>query len=427
MKNTFFTAASGESTLDLRNTIIRVIATASISDRVRSSTRWSASLLCLALAACGGGSSSNSSGQVETPTATATATPIPAPTPTPTPTPEAAAETTLSAPFAQPVAEITDLPECTDTPDPVVQLETISMYVTGDTTYSQIDPEKLAERTAMLKPITTFTAAVSHYANKYVESGGTDTDSGGCALAWLNAWAGTHAMTQMLDDESQFVRSVNLAAWALAYAQVKNLQVDRNAPHAAIETWLADMANDMRSYVDSLTDKTARNNHRYWAGLAAISVALDTGDSDLADWSVESAEIGISQITSEGALPLELERGSRAAHYHLYAAAPLVMTAAIAATKGVDLYAENDGALHRLVSFATSSVFSPDEIETLSGAEQEAFDITSSVGQQNLAWFEFYAKSFPDQAPAQDQIFKYRPLRNNEIGGDMTMLAQSLS
>ena len=45
--------------------------------------------------------------------------------------------------------------------------------------------------------------------------------------------------------------------------------------------------------------------------------------------------------------------------------------------------------------------------------------------RQLLAWFEFYNKDFPGRVPAQRVIVQERPLRNAELGGDLTMLAAS--
>jgi hypothetical protein len=47
------------------------------------------------------------------------------------------------------------------------------------------------------------------------------------------------------------------------------------------------------------------------------------------------------------------------------------------------------------------------------------------VGQQEVAWFEFYVKWFPGRVSAQDRILERRSLRNNEIGGDLTLLTRN--
>lgn len=382
--------------------------------------------LALSLGGCGGGGSPDGKTAVpqeSSPVIVAPApTPVPAPTPTPSPAPQPAG---YSAPFAQPTANIASVPDCPAPPEAVVRLSLPSMYVAGDNSFSQIDATKQAEREAILKPIHGFTYGVSRYANKYVASGGADVKSGACALAWLDNWARAGAMQQMVDNETQFIRSVQLSAWAIAYAQVKNLKVQSNAPDPAIRAWLTGLANDMRSHADSLTGNTVRNNHRYWAGLAAVAVAMDVGNEGLTRWGVESARIGISQIGPDGSLPLELARKTRAAHYHLYAAAPLVMTAAIVKNTGVDLYADDGGALHRLVKFATDNVVSTDKIAAMTGTPQDMFDLDTALGQQYVAWFEFYIRAFPGRASAQAAIAKERPLVNNELGGDLTMLAAS--
>ncbi|WP_343227946.1 alginate lyase family protein [Stakelama flava] len=344
-----------------------------------------------------------------------------------------AAGSMLSAPasaanalFAQPRATIAGLPDCPAPPAPIKRLATQSMYVTGDKSYSKIDPKQAKAREQTLAPIQKFTTDVAHFANHYVKSGGKDVKAGGCALVWLDIWAKAGAMRTMAEHESQFVRSVNLAGWALAYAQVRNLKVEKDAPQPVIDAWLNGMARDMQHHFNGLKNVTGRNNHRYWAGLAASAVAMDTGTKSLADWGLASARIGLAQITQRGALPAELTRGRRARHYHLYAAAPLVMTAAIADANGVDLYAEQDGALHRLVRFATQSLLSPSRIAELAGVQQEPFNATTAVGRQNVAWMEFYVRRFPGRSPAEAMILKGRPLRDDELGGDLTMLARSL-
>ncbi len=261
-------------------------------------------------------------------------------------------------------------------------------------------------------------------ANRYVRSRGTDVASGMCALHWLSEWAGAGAMTHMPDHEAQFVRSVNLAAWAMAYAQVRDIQFSNNDPRPNINVWLAQMAADMRGHTNALTNATAYNNHRYWAGFAAMAVAMDTGDRSLMNWALGSARVGLDQIDSAGALPLELARKSRARHYTIYAAMPLVMTAEIAAANGADLYGYRNGALHRLVGFALGSLVSPAVIAQMAGSIQDPMTpATRRYDNQRIAWIEFYNRRFKGRAAPISGLLSNRPLVNNEIGGDMTLLA----
>ncbi|WP_340318199.1 alginate lyase family protein [Rhizorhabdus argentea] len=272
--------------------------------------------------------------------------------------------------------------------------------------------------------MTAFSAGVSDFAIKYVRSGGADRRSGTCALRWLSFWAKARAMTQMPDHNAQFRRSVQLSGWAIDYAMVRNITFKEDDPKPMIERWFAEMAADLRVHTDQITNATARNNHRYWAGLAAMAVAMNTGDQSLAQWALASARIGLDQVDSVGALPLELRRAAMARHYHLYAAAPLVMTIEIAAANGTDLSSYNDGALHRLVAFAISSISSPSLISSLSGAPQQAFvNSNGRYNTQDVAWFEFYNRRFPDRLPDGAGVLANRPLVNIELGGDLTLLA----
>ena len=109
----------------------------------------------------------------------------------------------------------------------------------------------------------------------------------------------------------------------------------------------------------------SKNNHLYWAGieLAAIGVAGDNR-ADF-DWAVAAYDAGVGQIQPNGMLPLELARGSKALHYHLYALAPLVLLAEFGEVNNLDLYAHANGALHRLVSVSVAGLSDPGPLEKL--------------------------------------------------------------
>jgi len=55
-------------------------------------------------------------------------------------------------------------------------------------------------------------------------------------------------------------------------------------------------------------------------------------------------------------IALEMARGTRALHYHLYALAPLVPLAEFGEANDLDLYAHASGAIHRLVSFSVGDL-----------------------------------------------------------------------
>ena len=118
-----------------------------------------------------------------------------------------------------------------------------------------------------------------------------------------------------------------------------------------IAAWLAALAADGRAFIESRPEAASSSaNHRYWNGLGAAAAGVAAGDQSLLDWGIESARIGLAQVNDQGFLPRELNRGKRARDYHIYAIAPLVLIAEIAAAQGIDLYAEQDGALARAVT-----------------------------------------------------------------------------
>ena len=67
-------------------------------------------------------------------------------------------------------------------------------------------------------------------------------------------------------------------------------------------------------------------------------------------------KIGVAQIEPDGSLPLEMRRGQRALHYHLYAVAPLVYLAEFGEDNGLNLYAEHNYALKKLAVLSTQGL-----------------------------------------------------------------------
>src|SRR5262249_18572681 len=151
-----------------------------------------------------------------------------------------------------------------------------------------------------------------------------------------------------------------------------------------------------------------RNNHLYWAALAAAATGIAADDRALFDWAVARYRFALTQIDADGALPQELARASRARHYHLFALAPLVMVAELGASNGLDLYAEHDGALHRLVARVVGSPDDPAWFERRTGHPQERGEALTGW---SLAWAEPYYARFHN-ARLVPYLARLRPARN---------------
>jgi len=125
-----------------------------------------------------------------------------------------------------------------------------------------------------------------------------------------------------------------------------------------------------------------------------------------------------SQADSQGYLPNELNRKTRALGYHNYALEPLTMIAAFAQANGVDLAAKGDHALKRVAERTLQGFDNPKLFEEKAGARQviEGFDEQSS----KLAWLEPYCSVEKCTGNAAQKLDHSRPFKNTRLGGDVT-------
>lgn len=112
------------------------------------------------------------------------------------------------------------------------------------------------------------------------------------------------------------------------------------------------------------------------------------------DWAVGTYKDGVEQITPEGTLPLEMRRGQRALHYHLYAIAPLVYLAEFGEDNGVDLFAQNKFALRRLVDRSIAGLAGSGYFDREAGIKQDTPNGPPSA--EAISWAKVYVKHFPD-------------------------------
>lgn len=310
---------------------------------------------------------------------------------------------------------------CGTPPTPIVALRTLSKYQGDDPTKSRIDPHSEAEYERTMEPVRTLTRRVVKAANAYRASGGRNNNAALCALKDLDAWASLGALSRIENDKAYDTQGKTIAGLALAYLQVREVGLDESKRRRTV-AWLAAMADDLARYVSASRGKSARNNHRYWSGLGVAAAGVAADRRELVAWGIESARIGLRQVGADGTLPLELERAERARDYHLYALAPLVLIAEIAAKNGVDLYAENEGALQRLETRVISSLDEPSYFETLTGRRQLAFPGGGGgVPSYRLAWLEPFNARFPSRVGTA-LLDSKRPVVETGLGGNLTIL-----
>lgn len=288
-------------------------------------------------------------------------------------------------------------PDCPSSPVLPRDLETASYY--DDAARSHIDPARQRAYEAAVKPLQSAVRKVETMADRY-RSAGDDTWAA-CAATWLADFASTAVLSgTMGGNQSVYVQGWMLGGLSVAWLKIRAAQSLPDSARQAVPVWLADLASMNLAYYAGRDDKRdGRNNHRYWAGFAVMAAGIAADRKDLYNWGVASFHVGIDQITPEGQnspqgmLPLELDRRARALHYHLFAAAPLVMIAELADANGLDLYSEKDHALRRLVHVAIAGIDNPAPFAASAGVEQEPIPIEAGT----LAWAIPFERRFPDE------------------------------
>lgn len=284
---------------------------------------------------------------------------------------------------------------CDAAPPPVTGIDANSYY--SDSHHSVVDPVRKARNEAAVKPVNDYLEAVARAAVAGQAHG--DAAAAQCALAWLDAWAGGGALLgTMSTEQSYYTRKWTLGGLALAYARIRPAATSDQ--RRRIDAWLLALADATMRHSDA--HKGVRNNHYYWEGLAVTAAGAVTGDARSLAWGRKVFGDAMRQVQPDGSLPYEMARAGKALHYHLYAAAPLVMMASI-----LDLHAPQ---LDRLVRFAVAGVDDPSTIEKVAGVAQER-----PAGVPG--WIAIYDRH-QGRAPAQP-----RPAANWDarMGGDRSL------
>lgn len=226
---------------------------------------------------------------------------------------------------------------------PPQKLATSSKYLPRD---AMENARQDASHVAVFKPIWRSILALENIETRF----GAE-----CATRVLRQWATSKALIDATTPDAKLTRARVLAeisglvaAWGVAG------DPGRQKP---IMDWLTIMADDTMVFFDvEAGPRSARNNHRYWAALALATVGSLTGDQNKIDWARQSYRIGVCQVTEDGTLPLEMQRGALARNYHLYAFRPLAGTFVTFRKIGQPLDDICSGSLERLAKAALNGV-----------------------------------------------------------------------
>jgi poly(beta-D-mannuronate) lyase len=300
----------------------------------------------------------------------------------------------LHSPWDDRKVVLTDAAYECPAPPPFAKTQEINSYYI-DSHASIIDPQKFA---AFQKASET-SGHLSQYAalaaDAYLEKG--SRAAARCVYSMLDAAAKADAWDgKMSGYQDVYLQNWLLSAVGIAYLKVRSSGLGTSAQQTDIEKWLGLLALRVREFFDAELARMGadhENNHLYWAGLAIAAEAIADDDQEAGQWALNAYRIGLENIQPDGSLKAEMDRGQMAFHYHLYALAPLIMLAELGEANGIDLYAENNGALHRLVRFCEAGLEDPKIFEKRTGVAQV---VALPYAGSDIGWAVPYVRRFPD-------------------------------
>lgn len=307
---------------------------------------------------------------------------------------------------------------CRSVPKPVKNMIYASKYK-NKKGHDVIDSAAEKKYKKAVKKVSTYGKSLIKMSNLYLVSSRSQKKIASCVLKWMYKWERKNALLGKTNHTGEFVRTKTLATLASAYSQIIEDKDLDSAKTKTVERWLNDLAYTVvRDFSVNEKRDSRQNNHLYWAAWAVAATGIVLQDNILFDWAINKAYFALSQIADDGTLPLELARMSKALHYHIYAAGPLVMLAETAAWNGINLYEAENGALHRLVKRALSGLEDASYFKKRTGKEQ---NLAGSLTVSQLAWVEVYHKRFPSKK-TKTLLEKLRPMRQRSLGGNLTLL-----
>jgi len=307
----------------------------------------------------------------------------------------------LHSPWSGHPVALTDVPfDCPALPLVAPDLITDGFYRLDDPTHSIVDPVRMAAYTASSGPVKAVGLALVHEADVFRTTG--SKAAAHCALDQIMSLAQQRSLTgKMSSSQAYYVQGWIAGALAIAYLKISDAGLSTPEQNRIVGAWLQQVGHATRDWYDEHAARShdpLGNNHLYWAGVELAAIGVIAGDRKDFDWGIATYENGVAQIRPDGTLPLEMARGSRALHYHLYALAPLVLLAEFGEVNGIDLYAAHGGAVHRLVDISIKGLADPALFVAATGKQQES---SHPVSGDQIGWAPPYLRRFPDPTLAR--------------------------
>ena len=300
----------------------------------------------------------------------------------------------LRSPWDSTTITPTDAPYQCPAPPAFAQTLDAEGYYT-DSHYSIIDPAKKAAYERADAELVHLGQYAGLAADAWLTNG--SRAAAACVYSLLSAAAQAGAWTgEMPQNQGVYDQNWLLSGTAIPYLKVRASHLGRPGQDAEIQKWFHLLAGRVRDYFDMKRNRPgsdAWNNHIYWAGLAVAAQGIACNDHKAFKWGINTYYQGMNAINPDGSLNAEMSRAAMALHYQLYALAPLIMIAELGEANGIDMYAANHGAIHRLVKFDTAALFDPSIITRRTGVEQ---NVSHDISGFEIGWAVPYVRRFPD-------------------------------
>lgn len=326
----------------------------------------------------------------------------------------------LASPFGTIVrsAGASRLGQCPSSPSPFVEaLDFPSKYEGSGKSRDTLNPEAASRYQLATRSIQAFEAGLARLTDLHVrgEAGAAD-----CAWRWLYAWARADALTGTANMTGKAVRKWALAAVAFSRLKMEDASALPPRERVTVDGWMGRLAHQVIDEHDDLPAGKL-NNHYYWAAAAVGATGIALDDRELFDWSMDAYRRSVRDIDADGVLPRELARRTRALSYHAYALQPLVMLAEMGRVNGIDLYAEDDCALCRLVRRVSDGIDNPSYFEQRTGARQE---LEGGKDGSALTWVVVLMQACPGDRRLKQLDSHYQPFIGRRLGGNLTDVFQ---
>lgn len=280
--------------------------------------------------------------------------------------------------------------------------------------YPQPDAWRVAAQ-----PLFEFEDSVTTLAGSFVASG--DSYYGECLVRYLDKWAQSNAIHDfhytIAEPQAWYSTESMIFAAGLAYSIVRDQVPGMAVEKERVNEWLKRLAHKHSDIVGEFP--SCCNNHFYRRALYATIIGVLSEDDELFRFGVSAIYSALGDLTPEGALPLEMERGRRATHYQNYALLYLIPIMQIVERQGYDVFemAIDGKTIHDAVDFAMKIMNDPKNLGQLAPLDQyKGF----MLDDQYFAWMEIYQSRFDDPRIAEF-LRTRRPVYNRSAGGYATL------